>query len=112
MIVLYRRSLARRLCIYALPLAICLAALFPVPSEAHAVLLSSDPAQDAVVSSAPSQLRMQFSEDLSPALSTAAVVNAANHHVDRNDAHISPDTSREMDIPLKPDLLSDVYVDV
>ena len=106
----YHRSLARHLCIYALPLALCLVALFPLPGEAHAVLLSSDPAQDAVVSSAPSQVRMQFSEDLSPALSTAAVVNAANHRVDRNDAHISPDNSREMAISLKPDLPSDVYV--
>ena len=98
------------MCIYALPLALCLVFLFPLPGEAHAVLLSSDPAQDAVVSSAPSRVHMRFSEDLSPALSTAAVVNAANHRVDQNDAHISPDNSREMDISLKPDLPSDVYV--
>ena len=104
MIIRYNASLARRLLLYALPLAMCLVFFFPVPSEAHAILLSSDPAKDALLLSPPSVVHMQFSEDLSPTLSTAAVVNAANRRVDQNDAHISPDNSREMDISLKRDL--------
>jgi copper transport protein len=110
MIVRYNASLARRLLLCALPLAMCLVFFFPVPGEAHAILLSSDPAKDALLLSPPPVVHMQFSEDLSPTLSTAAVVNAANRRVDQNDAHISPDNSREMDISLKRDLPSDIYV--
>jgi len=110
MIVRYNASLARRLLLYALPLAMCLVFFFPVPGEAHAILLSSDPAKDALLLSPPPVVHMQFSEDLSPTLSTAAVVNAANRRVDQNDARISPDNSREMDISLKQDLPSDIYV--
>src|SRR5260370_3558870 len=105
-----KRSFARRLCFYAFPLAICLILLFPEPSEAHPILLVSNPPKDAVLSSAPAQVRMQFSEILVSTFSTAVVVNAANHRVDRNDAHISSGNSREMDISLNPNLPSDVYV--
>jgi len=105
-----QRSFARPLFFYAFPLAICLIFLFPEPSEAHPILLVSDPPKDAVLSSAPAQVRMQFSEILVSTFSTAVVVNAANHRVDRNDAHISSSNSREMDISLKPNLPSDVYV--
>lgn len=110
MIFRYIGSLARCLSIYALPFAMCLIFFFPVPSQAHAVLLSSDPVKDAVLASAPIVVRMQFSEDLNPTFSTAVVVNAADHRVDLNDAQISSDDSREMDISLKSSLPSDVYV--
>jgi copper transport protein len=88
----------------------CLVFFFPMSSQAQAILVSSDPAKDAILLSPPSEVRMQFGEDLSPSFSTAVVVNAANHRVDQNDAHISPDNSREMDISLKLFLPSDVYV--
>jgi copper transport protein len=110
MIILYKKSFARRFFLSALPLAICLIFLFPLPSQAHAILLASDPINGAVLSKAPSQVRMEFSEILVPNFSTAAVVNAANQRVDRHDAHVSSTNSLEMDISLKPNLPSDVYV--
>ena len=63
---------------------------------------------------------MWFSEDLNPTFSTAYVVNAAKSaanvqedvktHVDKGDAHVSTTDSREMDVSLKPNLPSAVYV--
>src|SRR5260370_110262 len=65
----------RRLTISVLA-ALCLLLLFPARSEAHAILLRSDPARDAVLAHSPEQVRMWFSEDLNPSFSTAYVVNA------------------------------------
>ncbi|HEY4036626.1 MAG TPA: copper resistance protein CopC [Ktedonobacteraceae bacterium] len=110
MMIRYKRSFVCRFLLFALPLAICLIFLFPLPSQAHAILLASDPVNNAVLSKAPSQIRMEFSEILVPNFSTAAVVNAANQRVDRHDAHVSSKDSLEMDISLKPNLPSDVYV--
>src|SRR5258708_7679348 len=99
----------RRLLIAAL-LAVCLALVLPGTSEAHAILLRSDPAQDAVLSTPPSQVRMWFTEALNPAASTAAVVNEANQRVDKRDAFVSPNDSTEMDVSLKLHLSPGVYV--
>src|SRR5258707_9213922 len=102
-------STRRRLLIAAL-LAVCLALVLPGTSEAHAILLHSDPAQDAVLSTPPSQVRMWFTEALNPAASTAAVVNEANQRVDKRDAFVSPNDATEMDVSLKPNLPPAVYV--
>ena len=110
MIIRDKKSFARRFFLSALPLAICLIFLFPLPSQAHPILLASDPANNAVLSNAPSQIRMEFSEILVPTFSTAVVVNANNQRVDRHDAHVSAINSHELDISLKPNLPSDVYV--
>jgi copper transport protein len=102
-------SVRRRLLIAAL-LAVCLALVLPGTSEAHAILLRSDPAKDAVLSVAPDQVRMWFSETLNPAASTAAVVNQANQRIDKRNAFVSPDDATEMDVSLQPNLSPGVYV--
>jgi copper transport protein len=88
----------------------CLVFFFPIPGKAQAILVSSDPANSAVLAGAPAVVRMQFSEDLNPTVSSAVVVNTANHRVDLNDAQISFDDSQEMDVSLKDSLPSDVYI--
>src|SRR2546425_10140315 len=105
-----RLILARHRFPAAVLLALCLALLLPGISEAHAILLRSDPAKDAVLRVAPDQVRMWFSEALNPAFSTAVVVNGANQRVDNRDAHISPDDASEMDITLQANLPPSVYV--
>ncbi len=102
-------AVRRRLLVAAL-FAICLMLLFPGISEAHAILLRSDPAKDAVLPVAPDQVRMWFSEALNPVLSTAVVVNGANTHVEVGGAHVSTDDPTEMDVSLKPSLPPAVYV--
>ncbi len=99
----------RRALLVALPLALGLF-LFPSVSEAHAILLRSDPPHDAVLTSSPDQVRMWFSEDLSAGFSTASVVSSSNRRVDANNAHISSSDTKEMDVSLQPALSPGVYV--
>ena len=116
----HQKSGIHRFILVALPLALLITWLFPQDASAHAILLCSDPARDSVLSTSLSQIRMWFSEDLNPTFSTAYVVNAASNaanvqkdikmHVDKGDAHVSAIDTREMDISLKPDLPSAVYV--
>ena len=103
-------SVVRRMLLIATPLAICLILLFPTVASAHAILLRSDPAKDAILNAAPQQVRMWFSEDLNPVLSTAVVVNATNQRVDNRDAHVSANDPREMDLTLAPNLPPAVYI--
>src|SRR6266699_4745975 len=102
-------AVRRRLLAAAL-FAVCLVLLFPGISLAHAILLRSDPARDAVLPVAPDQVRMWFSEELNSALSTAVVVNGANARVDMGDAHVPLSDPTEMDISLKPNLPPAAYV--
>src|SRR5690242_7825104 len=104
------RVIGRRFLIFAVPLALGLTLLFPSIASAHAILLRSDPAKDAVLSIAPKQVRMWFSEALNPAFSTAVVVNAQNKRVDKRGAHVSPNDQTEMDVALQPDLPPSVYI--
>src|SRR6266571_959407 len=101
---------ARRRFLAAVLLAACLALVLPGTSEAHAILLRSDPAKDAVLHVAPDQVRMWFSEALNPAFSTAVVVNGANQRVDNRDAQVAPGDASEIDVTLQPNLPPAVYV--
>ena len=94
----------------ALPLAFCLLFLFPSVSEAHAILLRSDPAKGAVLNTAPTQVRMWFTESLNPTYSTARVLNGGKKRVDLNNAHVSASDATEMDVNLPPNLPPAVYV--
>ncbi|HTI15029.1 MAG TPA: copper resistance protein CopC [Dictyobacter sp.] len=99
-----------RLFLFALLLTGCLLVGLPGNAEAHAILLRSTPASDAVLSSEPAQIQMWFSEDLNPTFSTAMVVNVNQQRVDQDDHHISPDDSREMSVSLKPNLAPGYYI--
>ncbi len=110
MIALLRLRTAYRLFLIALPLALCLMVVFPGISEAHAILLRSDPVRDAILDVPPQQVRMWFSEDLNPALSTAVVVNGDNQRADNRDAHVSSSDPREMDVTLASNLPPAVYI--
>ena len=102
--------MGRRFLVFAVPLALCLTLLFPAIASAHAILLRSDPAKDSVLSIAPTQVRMWYSEALNPAFSTAVVVNGANNRVDNRDAHVSASDQTEMDVTLQPNLPPAVYI--
>src|SRR5436305_6420685 len=95
---------ARRVLLPALLLALSLLFAVPAISQAHAILLRSDPAKDAKLRAAPSQVHMWFSEELNPTFTTSVVVNAKNQHVDARDAHVPPSNALEMDVSLQPNL--------
>lgn len=101
----FRRSLG-----IAFLCAIALTLLIPAVASAHAILLSSNPAKDAVLRTPPGQVQMIFSEDLNPALSTAQVINAERQRVDNSDAHVNANNSKEMDLTLHANLPPDVYI--
>ena len=82
----------------------------PRIASAHAILLRSEPTKDARLSSAPRGVRMWFSEDLTPVISTAAVLDAQSQRVDNRDARISPGDSREMDLTLPANLPPGPYL--
>lgn len=84
------------------------ARLLPVAS-AHAVLVRSDPAADAILNAPPSHVAMWFSEDINPLTSRAVVVDTTNHEVDNGDAHMSNDNARQMVVTL-PLLRTGTYV--
>lgn len=101
-----------RVCVVGVAAFFALLLVFLVPGvgSAHAILLRSDPAQDAILKAAPGQVRMWFSEDLNPSLSTAEVLNGATQQrVDRHDARRSSGDPRETDVSL-PALSPGVYV--
>src|SRR2546421_5303692 len=102
--------MGRRFVGFAVPLALCLTLLLPEIASAHAILLRSDPAKDSVLSIAPKQVRLWYSEALNPAFSTAVVVNGENKRVDNRDAHISSSDQTEMDVTLQPNLPPSVYI--
>lgn len=110
----------RRFLGIAVPLALFLTLLFPGIASAHAILLGSDPvhailvrsdpAKDSVLSVAPKEVRMWFSEALNPVFSTAVVVDGQNKRVDNRDAHVSSNDQTEMDVTLQPNLPPAVYI--
>jgi len=104
------RLMSLRFLVLAVPLALCLTLFFPAIASAQAILLRSDPAQDSVLSIAPKQVRLWFSDDLNPTFSTAVVVNGENKRVDNRDAHVSSSDQTEMDVPLHPNLPPAVYI--
>jgi len=104
------RVMHRHFLMSAVPLALCLTLLFPAIASAHAILLRSDPAKDSVLSIAPKQVRMWYSEALNPAFSSAVVVNGENKRVDNRDAHVSSSDQTEMDVTLQPNLPPAVYI--
>jgi copper transport protein len=104
-----RRASGRMLLVACLG-GVLLVLAMPLVASAHAILLRSDPAKDAALRSAPREVRMWFSEDLNPVISTAAVLNAQSLRIDHRDARVSPDDSREMDLSLPPDLPPGPYL--
>ncbi len=93
----------------AFSLSMTLLFLFPAHSHAQAILLRSDPIQNASLNSAPTRIRMWFSGNLNPNSSTASVVNSANRRIDLNNAHISANDSHEIDVALQPLLMPGTY---
>ncbi len=76
---------------------------------AHALLLRSDPAANAILNAPPSRIRLFFSEDLNDLTSRVIVVDPTNHQVDNGDSSVASSDTREMDIDL-PLLKAGTYV--
>ncbi len=78
------------------------------PASAHAVLLGSDPPAGALLSRAPAEVRLWFSEDLAPALSSVVVYDQGRNRVDVGDGRVLED--RLSMVASLPDLPEGIYI--
>ena len=56
--------------------------------EAHAFLERAEPAVGSTVQTSPSEVRVLFTENIEPALSTVQVFDASGKEVDKRDMHL------------------------
>ncbi len=80
------------------PIALSLAlALFAsTPAFAHAHLTGSTPAADAKVTEAPSEVVLDFSEEIEPKFSAIEVDDAKGARVDKGDVHSAADNAKRL----------------
>jgi methionine-rich copper-binding protein CopC len=88
--------------------AIATLLLEPVAAWAHAKLVKSEPAQRAVLTKPPSQLRLWFNERLEPAFCIATVVDASGKSVTSTQAAVSNTDPKLLVLPL-PRLAKGAY---
>src|SRR5689334_2811746 len=69
---------------------------------AHAQLLKATPAAEAVLSSAPSDVALQFSERLESSFSSVAVRDASGKQVDKGDARVDSGDAKILRVSLPP----------
>jgi copper resistance protein C len=74
----------------AAALAVVVAILVPAgPAWAHNTLRSAAPVQESTVSSAPTEIVLQFAQELDPAFATIVLTDAARRKVPTGDAVVS-----------------------
>lgn len=68
---------------------------------AHAELKTSVPEKNAKVKTAPSEVAIDFSEEVNPKLSRITVLDAKGEHVDKGDSHVAADDAKHMSVGLR-----------
>jgi methionine-rich copper-binding protein CopC len=96
----------QHLLLLALVLIYCAWAVTPV--HAHALLLRSNPASNAVLAQAPAQVELFFSEPVEANLSTVSVLDSNGKSVDLGDMRVDPNDPTRMTVSLGS-LLDGVY---
>jgi copper resistance protein C len=80
-------------------LAIAIACL-TLTAHAHAFLDHAEPKVGSVVPSAPSEVKIWFTQELEPAFSTAEVTDANGKRAGSGPAHVDPHDPLVLEIPL------------
>jgi copper transport protein len=88
-------------------LLLCLA-LWPALVSAHAFLDTSSPTPNAVVATAPAEVKIEFTERLQPNASSAQLYDADAKKVDTPASHIGANP-KELILPLPPNLPKGTY---
>jgi copper transport protein len=70
------------------------------PALAHAILLRSNPASNAVLTQVPAQIELFFSETVEPSLSTISVYDSVGTAVDLGDVRVDPSNPTRMTVSL------------
>ena len=78
------------------------------PALAHALLVKAEPPRRAVLTKAPSQIRLWFNEEIEGAYSSLVVLDAEKNSVTEVTLHLAPDDQKSIVLPL-PNLASGRY---
>jgi len=70
--------------------------------EAHAFLQRAEPAVGSTVQTSPSEVRILFTENIEPALSTIQVFDASGKQVDKHDVHLDRSNHALLHVSLSP----------
>ena len=81
---------------------------FPNFAAAHAKILGTDPAKDAVLTAPPKAVNLMFAKALEPKFSAIHVIDASGKQVDTANTTIKGDGHNEMSVEL-PTLPAGVY---
>jgi len=87
--------------VFLLVLLAALVGLDTQPAWAHPLLLQASPAPNALLRSAPSQVQLLFSEDLTSSASRLLVVDHLHHTVTEGRSALVPGNSRELAVRLR-----------
>jgi copper resistance protein C len=68
--------------------------------EAHAFLQSTEPGVGSTVQTSPSEVRIRFTENIEPALSSIQVFDASGKEVDKRDLHLDRSDQALMHVSL------------
>jgi methionine-rich copper-binding protein CopC len=69
---------------------------------AHAELKSSVPERDATVKTAPSEVSIEFDEEVNPKLSSIVVEDTKGQQVDKGDSHLVGGDAKHLSVDLNP----------
>jgi methionine-rich copper-binding protein CopC len=69
---------------------------------AHSFLERAEPRSGSTVKTAPTEVRLRFTERLEAAFSTVRVTDETGKRVDRGEAQMEPGSPRELRVPLGP----------
>jgi copper resistance protein C len=83
-------------------LAVACALVFANSAQAHPMLEHAEPGAGSVVSSAPAELRIRFTQALETASSTIDVTDVSGRHVAAGPARRPADDPRQLVVPLVP----------
>ena len=94
--------------LYPLALLILLLAAWPLAGVAHTSLSQSEPAENAVLDSAPGKVKLWFSSRIEPEFSRIEVTDAEGKQVDKGNSTTSSNR-RELEVELVEGLASGTY---
>jgi copper transport protein len=85
-----------------LSIFVLLAWIGVTPVQAHALLMRSIPDANAMLTRAPAQVDLYFSEPITPKLSKVSVLDASGKKVDAGDSRVDPADSTHFTVTLQP----------
>jgi len=70
--------------------------------EAHAFLKDADPGVGSTIQRSPSEVRIRFTENIEPAVSSIQVFDASGKEVDKRDLHLDRSDHALLQVSLQP----------